>query len=331
MEHVFLDFEEKSAKGIIYAQIFKIGGFQINNYHTKHKLKKRITHIILGLFKFRILGFGNNFLTNEPTISITKNLRNPSNFILQITNLLSVKKKVNKFIFPDHFFETIGVNDPKKTYPKLIQLEVDEEMYMDINPIYKSFQDYKDSLNKKYKKRLKNVFLKSESIIIKILTDKEILEYESQMQLLFNNVRESSSFYSIPFNVKSYLEFQKIKDLTSNVYGCFLDKKLVGFCSEWIIDEKLYSYFIGLNYKINQSHSLYERILYHTIENGINSQVRKIIFGRTAAEFKSNVGAVPKKSFIYIYIKNPILRLILRPILSVVKPKKWIQRNPFHK
>ena len=204
-------------------------------------------------------------------------------------------------------------------------------MYMDIDSKWKSFQDYKESLNKKYKKRLKNVFSKSKSITIKILSNKEILEYESQMQLLFNNVRESSSFYSIPFNVKSYLEFQKIKDLTSNVYGCFLEKKLVGFCSEWIIDKKLYSYFIGLNYKINQSHSLYERILYHTIENGINSQVRKIIFGRTAAEFKSNVGAVPKKSFIYIYIKNPILRLILRPILSVVKPKKWIQRNPFNK
>ena len=202
-------------------------------------------------------------------------------------------------------------------------------MYMDIDSKWKSFQDYKESLNKKYKKRLKNVFSKSKSITIKILNNKEILEYESQIQLLFNNVRESSSFYSIPFNVKSYLEFQKIKDLNSNVYGCFLEEKLVGFCSEWIIDEKLYSYFIGLNYKINQSHSLYERILYHTIENGINSQVRKIIFGRTAAEFKSNVGAVPKKSFIYIYIKNPILRLILRPILSVVKPKKWIQRNPF--
>ena len=204
-------------------------------------------------------------------------------------------------------------------------------MYMDFDSKWKSFQDYKESLNKKYKKRLKNVFSKSKSITIKILNNKEILEYESQMQLLFNNVRESSSFYSIPFNVKSYIEFEKTKDLTSNVYGCFLKEKLVGFCSEWIIDKKLYSYFIGLNYKINQSHRLYERILYHIIESGINSQVRKIIFGRTAAEFKSNVGAVPKKSFIYIYIKNPILRLILRPILSVVKPKKWIQRNPFHK
>ncbi len=204
-------------------------------------------------------------------------------------------------------------------------------MYMGINPSWKSFEDYKESLNKKYKKRLKNVFLKSNSINIQILNDKEILEYESQMQLLFNNVRESSSFYSIPFNVKSYLEFRKIKHLNSNVYGCFLEKKLVGFCSEWTADKKLYSYFIGLNYKINQSNSLYERILYHTIENGINNQVREIIFGRTAAEFKSNVGAVPKKSFIYIYIKNPILRFILRPMLSVVKPKKWIQRNPFKK
>ena len=329
IEHIFLDFKQKETFGIIYAQIFEIGGIQINNYYSNIKIGKKIIRFFLNLIKFRILGFGNNFLTNEPTISVENVIENPNEFLYQLTEFLNKKKHINKFIFPDHFFSTIGLEDPLKNYSKLIKIEVDEEMFIDLNPKWKSFEDYKNSFNKKYKKRLKNVFYKSQAISFKKLSTHELIFYENQMQILFNNVRESSSFYSESFNVKSYLDFQKIKDLTTNVYGLFLEDKLVAFCSEWIIDNKLYSYFIGLDYSINKSHSLYERILYHTIENGIKNRVEKVILGRTAAEFKSNVGAKPKKSFIYIFIKNPILRIILNPILSIVKPKKWIQRNPF--
>ena len=49
---------------------------------------------------------------------------------------------------------------------------------MDIDSKWKSFQDYKESLNKKYKKRLKNVFSKSKSINIKILNNKEVLKLD---------------------------------------------------------------------------------------------------------------------------------------------------------
>ena len=104
---------------------------------------------------------------------------------------------------------------------------------------------------------------------------------------------------------------------------------MIGFSSELRDDTNLYSYFIGLNYRYNKSHRLYERILNETIRSAINHKKSKLILGRTAAEFKSNVGAKPIHSEVFIYIKNPSLRRILRLVLGNIKPNNWIQRNPF--
>jgi hypothetical protein len=329
IKHYFLSFEDETSEGLIYCQQFKIGGRQIKGYQKKNNIRKRVNSFLLGMFNFKIIGFGNNFLTNEPSVFIQGNIKNSNLFLKELTAKFTIKECVNKFIFPDHFFKTIGIKYPAKNFPQLIRLEVDEDMSIDIRSHWKSLDDYTKDLNKKYRKRIKSVFAKSEKLEFKILSQEDLKNNQNKMQTLFNNVRESSAFYSVPFNVDSYTEFQKIDNPKSVIYGCYLENELIAFCSEWITKNKLYSYFIGLDYAYSRKYNVYDRILYNTIENGIKKGVETIVFGRTAAEFKSNFGATPKKSFIYIYLKNPILRFFLRPILSFIKPKKWTQRNPF--
>jgi hypothetical protein len=329
IKHYFLSFKDESSEGLIYAQQFKIGGRQIKGYQKKNNIRKRINSFFLGMFNFKIIGLGNNFLTNEPSVSLQGSIKNQDLFLKKLIKKFSSEECVNKFIFPDHFFKTVGVEFPTKEFPKLIALEVDEDMSIDIRSHWKSLDDYTNDLSKKYKKRIRSVFIKSEKLEFKILNDENLKNNQEKMQSLFNNVRESSAFYSVPFNVNSYADFQKINNPKSIIYGCYLKGELIAFSSEWITNNKLYSYFIGLNYEYSRSHNVYDRILYNTIENGIKKGVETIVFGRTAAEFKSNFGATPKKSFIYIYLKNPVLRFFLKPILSFIKPKKWIQRNPF--
>jgi hypothetical protein len=55
----------------------------------------------------------------------------------------------------------------------------------------------------------------------------------------------------------------------------------------------------------------------------------KVVFGRTANEFKSNFGAKPIKSYVYIKVKNRYLSIIFNPILKRLTIKKWIKRSPF--
>jgi hypothetical protein len=149
------------------------------------------------------------------------------------------------------------------------------------------------------------------------------------MQELFLNVHQKSAFGITPFNTEIFNDLIAINNPKCIVFGYFLDHKMLAFSSELREETKLYSYFIGLDYEYNRSHRLYERILYENIKEAIINRKNELVLGRTAAEFKSNVGARPSQSYIYIYLKNPFLRYVIRPILIKIRPKKWIQRNPF--
>ena len=65
------------------------------------------------------------------------------------------------------------------------------------------------------------------------------------------------------------------------------------------------------------------------IEN-IKKAIRKIIT-TLANEFKSNFGAIPIKSYVYIKVKNKYLNILLKPIFKRLTIKNWIKRNPFKK
>ena len=80
---------------------------------------------------------------------------------------------------------------------------------------------------------------------------------------------------------------------------------------------------------LNKTLSIYSRILLESINNAITLKMDKVVFGRTANEFKSNFGARPIKAYVYIKVKNKYLSIILSPIFKMLFIKKWIRRNPF--
>ena len=73
----------------------------------------------------------------------------------------------------------------------------------------------------------------------------------------------------------------------------------------------------------------YGRIIIENIKTAIEGKKKLLILGRTANEYKSNFGALPNKSYVYIRIENKFLRTLLKPIYSKLSIKKWIQRSPF--
>ena len=81
--------------------------------------------------------------------------------------------------------------------------------------------------------------------------------------------------------------------------------------------------------KLNKEYSIYGRMLLETIKNGINLKCDEIVFGRTANEYKSNFGAIPKKSFIYLRTKGEISNYFMTFLFKKLKKQDWKQRNPF--
>ena len=113
------------------------------------------------------------------------------------------------------------------------------------------------------------------------------------------------------------------------VDGYFLNNELIGFLSEIQKEKMLYSYFVGFDKNLNKSFPIYGRILIENITIAIRIKKERLILGRTANEYKSNFGAFPIKSYIYLKVENKFLRAILRPIYSKLRINKWTQRSPF--
>ncbi|MDA7768321.1 GNAT family N-acetyltransferase [Flavobacteriales bacterium] len=328
IKHLYYMVDEADDNIIGYAQKFSLGGGKISAYQKRNSVNKGLVSFLLGLLKLDVVVVGNGLITNVNNIT-ANSIRNKDEFVTALLDKIRLRLSVGKFIIPDHFFSHLKIENPEVVFPKLIKIEIEEDMKLRLSKDWKSFADYTDSLKKKYRTRLRGVMAKSDSVTISLLSKDDLIRHEDRIQELFENVKKNSSFGALTFNSKVFKDLITLECPKSKVYGLFLKKELIGFSSELIANNNLYSYFIGLDYTYNQEYRIYERILNESIKHGIECGAKEVIFGRTAAEFKSNVGATPEKSHIYIHLHDPLLRWVLRPILSKIKPKKWTQRHPF--
>jgi hypothetical protein len=75
---------------------------------------------------------------------------------------------------------------------------------------------------------------------------------------------------------------------------------------------------------------LYLNMLYNMTEFGIENGFKKIIFGRTALEIKSSIGAIPVKMSGFIYHNNKIINKYLGNFFQKLEPNiEWQMRHPF--
>ena len=290
--------------------------FNVNLSQLMHFSNNRFGKYILSFIRLNFFYFTNSFLTNLPSFSINSDF-NLAKIIDEIKN----KIKTDFIVIPDFLFNHKQNNSEINNF---IKVEIDDEMSLQIPSSWIDFGSYKSSLKTKYRKRINNSLIRSADINVRLLSSDEIINYNHRIQELFNNVTNKANFTGPVFNINT------IRDNSCfNLYGYFLNEKLLAFSSEFFYLNSLYSYFVGIDYEYNVKYSLYERILCDTIKNAILSQKNNVIFGRTASEFKSNFGAVPKKSFVYIYTERFLFKWVFNSILKKLKPKKWIQRFPF--
>ena len=307
INHIFI----ADIKFRLYAHIFSLTFTKTNNYLSKFNLSS----FLLNFFSLNVLYLTNSFVTNIPSF-INQNKINLNNILDE------VKFNFSLIVIPDFLYNELLIKE--NSYSKI---EVEEEMVLDINKDWNFFDDYLNSLKKKYRNKVKTILKKSKSISIKRLSENDLINYQHEIQKLFNQVVESSQFSGPLFNTSSFSSF--VSESYMRVDGYFIGNNLVAFSSEIQNGTDLCSYFVGFDKQLNKTYSLYGRILVESIKNSIILKKKRLIFGRTANEYKSNFGAYPIRSFVYLKIKNSFLSFLLTPVLSKLKLNKWRQRKPF--
>ena len=323
-------FNQEELIGIALAQFIDLTHLETYGDRDK-KLKTWVRNFLFSRFSSQLLFIGNNMLSGQNAFAVKEQTN-----ILEI--LLTLKQAVGEMnrhsknhltSFKDFMLSELTHFD-QATFKKDLKFTSQPNMIFEINPLWAQEEDYKKALTKKYRDQYKRSRNKALGIEKRMLTLEEINDQQEIIYDLYLHVAENAPFntFYLPKN-HFYVLKEKLKD-DFMLYGYFIDEKLIGFNTLIKNGKSLDTYFLGYDEKIQKEKMLYLNMLYDMIACGITLKFEKIIFGRTALEIKSSVGAIDTPMFGFMQHSQPLINQFLGQIFNYLEPvTTWKRRSPF--
>jgi len=290
---------------------------------------------LLGLFfcneHIKILFCGNVFLSGEHGIRCSDGV-SKDEIMSQIGTALdavAANTKPLHAIFIKDFKEESLKNTRQFLKFGYSEINVEPNMIVQLDPKWKTFEDYKNILKSKYRVKANKADSSSSSLKTRLFTEHDFETYKEELQALYQNTIDNASFNAQVLNLNTYIHLRASFKDDFIVKAYFLEDKLVGFLTALVNKNTLDAHFIGLDYRLNKSHAIYPRILNDYVRLGIEKQVSSIDLGRTASEIKTTIGAIPLELSCYIKHKNPFLNSLIKPFFRRIKIKGFKQHSPF--
>ncbi len=303
----------------------------------KIKLMGQKLHLFPKKKPLKILICGNTFVSGEHGVFIEKNqnkkatLKELAKAILHFVNgNPMLKKQVNFFLIKDFINESLSVTDALKDY-NYSPFLVEPNMLLHVAENWQTFEDYLAALKTKFRVKAKKALQRSAVLKRADVTLENIEQLLPEMTALYKKVSSKADFNLGDFNLETYIRLkERLQDnYLLKVY--FLDEKVVGFMSGIINKNSLDAHFVGIDYPLNKTHAIYQRMLYDYIKIAILKRIKLLNFGRTASEIKSSIGAIPQDLTMYIRHKKSIKNRILKLFLQRIEPTPFHQKFPFKK
>lgn len=223
------------------------------------------------------------------------------------------KSQINNTIFTDYYSFTIQPN-----------------MLFTISDTWKTENDYINALQKKYRDQYKRARKKSEGVLKKRFSLKDISQYNDTIYNLYHYVAQNAPFNTFFLAKNHFIELKEKLEDDFCFYGYFVEEKLVGFNTLIKNGNTMETYFLGYNEAFQKEKMLYLNMLYDMIGYSIHKHFKHIVFGRTALEIKSSVGAKPQTMYGFIKHQYKIMNWCLPYLFKRLEPEVlWKERNPF--
>lgn len=314
-----------------------LDGTQMETFGNRDKcLKTFMRNFAFKNFSSQILFIGNNMLTGQNAFSCSsstlsagflKELKKASQSIK--VKIESKGKKVHLTSFKDFSYNQLPQFE-QADFTSFYRFEIQPNMLFEINENWHSIEDYVNDLNKKYRDQYKRARKKSNDIEKRKLDLEEIRSFEEKIYDLYFHVAKNAPFNTFLLHKNHFSSLKRNLNHDFLFYGYFLNGELIGFNTLVKNGDTMDTYFLGYDENIQREKMLYLNMLYDMIGYSIKKKFKKIIFGRTALEIKSSIGAEAEPMFGYIKHSNPLLQWQMPRVFNSLQPKiDWQPRNPF--
>lgn len=328
-------FEKSELIGVALAQYLNLN--KLESFGERDKcLKTYIRNFVFKNFASHVLFLGNNMITGQNGYEFRKRIdhKSISELLLECANEIThffKKQNITIHIISFKDFYQHCANELKQhAFAPMYEFNTQPNMIFDLCQNWKTNDDYIGAFSKKYRDQYKRSHKKIEGIETRELSLTEILSNEERIYELYYHVAKNAPFNTFFLAKNHFSTFKKQCGDRFVLCGYFLNEKLVGFHTLLLNGEVLETYFLGYDEQVQKEKMLYLNMLYNMTKFGIENKFQKIIFGRTALEIKSSIGAKPVFMTGFIYHTNKWIDKLMSKLFPQLEPTVvWQQRHPF--
>lgn len=328
-------YEKEHLIGVALAQYLDISKLYSFG-ERQHCMKTKVRNFAFRRLARHVLFVGNTMITGQNGYTFIKPLapEDLSRLLRSMADALMGHFKqegirIHLVSFKDFYTEdsqALGT----RAFRSLFHFSVQPNMIFRLLPSWQNMHDYVADLQKKYRDQYKRAQKKAEGIVCSEMDLSMIQTYEEEMYALYHHVALNAPFNTFFLAKNHFYVFKKQCGDRFKVFGYFLEDKLIGFHTLLLNGQTLETYFLGYDAAHQKERMLYLNMLYRMTAFGIENQFQRIIFGRTALEIKSSIGAEPVPMFGFMQHNQPwVQKLLPRLFKNLEPPIRWEQRHPF--
>ncbi len=327
-------YDKKTPVALAAAQLIKFNSTQLKYHEFPCKISDTIKNILFKNLEVRVLVCGNLFSCGEHGFVYDPERINAKDAFDSLSIALrDIRKSENSnkpsFILLKEFWPQSFNNSDHIKEHDFREFTIDVNMVLDISKDWHTFEDYLSSMRTKFRTRAKKVFKNSKKIVVKDFDDNDIQTYTKEINKLYLSVIEKADFKIGKLNASTFKQLKQTLQDSFVFKGYFLDQKLVGFTTSFILGEVIEANHIGIDYTYNKEHDIYQKMLYDYVALAISNKTKELRLGRTAEIIKSCVGAKPVEMKLYVRHGNSVSNTILKPLVELISPSEYEVRNPF--
>jgi hypothetical protein len=209
-------------------------------------------------------------------------------------------------------------------------LETEPNMVLELDPAWRTHDDYLGALDAKYRRKVKdlNKKLSAAGCTIELLTD--LASCAGRLHELYLAVQANAAvkLVTVP---EAYLA--RLASAVGDDFRCTVLRRsgdLIGFVTSVRDGDTAIGYYIGFDRgAAAEGLPIYLRLLQATVADAIHWRCRRLSLGRTALEPKAGLGAKPEPMTVWLRHRVPAVNWLVRGLLGAVPHAEAPERNPF--
>lgn len=220
---------------------------------------------------------------------------------------------------------------PLKTY-SYRAVETDPNMVLELDPSWRSYEDYLASLDGKYRKSVRQIIDGATQASVMLETTADLGAHGERLHELYLEVHHAATVRPVTVS-PHYLS--AVAQAAGDGFRCTIARQngeIAGFVTSVKDGDTSIGYYIGYDRALAATGvPLYLRLLHCTVAHAIELGCTRLSLGRTALEPKARLGAKPEPLHLWARHRVPAVNWLLRSVLGAVPHDEAPERNPFKK